>query len=92
MVKIFCYDNTAFNYTKTNSCGTLVITKDPVLSETYANAITRNKSHILHGQWVLTLQIPANRIVLLLMSISLSRNYGLIDLYIVTQRIPVEVQ
>jgi hypothetical protein len=73
MVKIFVSDNTIFNYTKTNSCDTLVTRNRPVLSETYGNAITRNKSHTLHEYWVLTQQNLANIILLLFMVIVQSR-------------------
>jgi len=73
MVKIFASDNTIFNYTKTNSCDTLVIRNRTVLSETYANAITRNKSHTLQEYWALTQQNLANVILLLFMAIAQSR-------------------
>jgi len=73
MVKIFASDNTIFNYTKTNSCDTLVTRNRPVLSETYANEITRNKSHTLQENWVLTQQNLANIILLLFMATAQSR-------------------
>ena len=72
-MKIFASDNTIFNYKKTNSCDTLVTRNRPVLSETYANAITRNKSHTLHEYWVLTRQNLADIILLLFMVIAQSR-------------------
>lgn len=73
MAKIFASDNTIFNYTKRNSCDTLVTRNGPVLSETYANAITRNKSHTLHAYWVLNQQNLANIILLLFMAIAQSK-------------------
>jgi hypothetical protein len=73
MVKIFASDNTAFNYTKTNSFDTLVTRNRPVLSETYTNAITCNKNHTLHEYWVLTQQNLANITLLLFMTIAQSR-------------------
>jgi len=73
MVKIFASDNTIFNYTKTHSCDTLVTRNGPVLSETYANPITRDKSHTLHEYWVLTQQNLGNIILLLFMAIAQSR-------------------
>lgn len=42
MVKIFSFDNKAFNYTNTDTCDTLVIRNHSNLSETYAQAITHN--------------------------------------------------
>jgi len=73
MAKNFVSDNTIFNYTKRNSCDTLVTRNGPVSSETYASAITRNKSHTLHEYWVLNQQNPPNIILLLFMAIAQSR-------------------
>jgi hypothetical protein len=48
-VTMFSFDSTAHNYTKTDSCDTLVIRNHSDLSETYVHAITHYQSHILYA-------------------------------------------
>jgi hypothetical protein len=48
MVTIFSFDNTGFNYTKTDTRDTMVIRNHSDLSEKYVQGITHNQSHILY--------------------------------------------